>query len=116
MSARRRTEGPKPILETTYAGVTARLLRAEGTYGTPRPRIHLELPTGSSHRLTAAKAYALAAAVELASDRRGAQWVVCVTTEETVAWVDLELSEGLPDEVEAGLDTLRAVLSQAVGA
>lgn len=116
MSARRRTEGPPPILETTYAGVTARLVRAEGTYGTPRPRILLELPRGSSHRVAAAKAYTLAAAVELESDRRGVQWVVCVTAEETVAWVDLELSEGLPKEVEAGLDTLRVVLTQANGA
>jgi hypothetical protein len=117
MSTRRRSDHrPATILEATYAGVPARLQRAEGTYGTPRPRILLELPRGTSHRVTAAKAYTLAAAVELASEAYRARWVVCVTAEETVAWVDLELSEGLPNEVEAGLDTLRTVLSQAADA
>jgi len=110
--ARRSATAGKPLLETTYAGAAAQLLRAEGTYGTPRPRILLTLAQGAGHRVAAAKAYTLAAAVELASHACNADWVVCVQAENGVAWVDLELSEGLPEEVEAGLETLRSVLLQ----
>jgi hypothetical protein len=99
---------------TTFAGVTARLLLAESTYGTPRPRIQLELPAGTSYRVTAAKAYVLAAAVELATLECRAGWVVCVNPYETIACVDLELGDGLPSEVRAGLATLRAVLTKGV--
>jgi hypothetical protein len=112
--SRHRRNRPDALLETTFAGATARLHRAEGTYGTPTPRILLELPQGTSHRVTSAKAYTLAAAVELASHECRARWAVTVQAEETVAWVDLEMSEGLPDEVAAGLEMLRAVLVRGV--
>jgi len=101
-------------MTTTFDGVTARLLLAESTYGTPRPRIVLELPAGTTYRVTTAKAYILAAAVELATLERRAGWVVCVSPHETIAFVDLELGEGLPGEVQAGLATLRAVLAKGV--
>ncbi len=112
---RRHPPSAKPLLETTYAGAAAQLLCAEGTYGTPRPRILLTLTPArgaDGHRVAAAKAYTLAAAVELASLARNARWVVCVQAENGVAWVDLELSEGLPEEGEAGLEAMRAVLLQ----
>lgn len=112
--SRPRRSRPEALLETTFAGVTARLHRAEGTYGTPTPRILLELPQGTSHRVTASKAYMLAAAVELASHECRARWAVTVQADETVAWVDLELSEGLPEEVAAGLEMLRTVLARGV--
>lgn len=111
---RTRTPEPEPLMETVFAGVTARLLLAESTFGTPRPRIQLDLPAGTSFRVTTAKAYMLAAAVELATLEPRAAWVVCVNPHEIVAWVDLELSEGLPCEVQAGLDALRAVLSKGM--
>lgn len=111
---RRTRPEPESLMVTTFAGVTARLLLAESTYGTPRPRIQLELPAGTSYRVTTAKAYVLAAAVELAALEARAAWVVCVNPHETVAWIDLELSEGLPHEVKAGLATLRAVLTKGV--
>lgn len=98
-------------IETKYAEAVARLTLAESRHGTPRPRIALEFPRGTSFRVTAARAYALAAAVELASDAiRGAGWVVQVSSEDTVATVDLELVEGLAAEVKAGMEMLRAVL------
>jgi len=118
---RRHAPSAKPLLETTYAGAAAQLLCAEATYGTPRPRILLTLTLtltltlargADGHRVAAAKAYTLAAAVELASLARNARWVVCVQAENGVAWVDLELSEGLPEEGEAGLEAMRAVLLQ----
>ncbi len=109
---RRSRPEPESLMVTTYAGVTARLVLAESTYGTPRPRIQLELPAGTSYRVTTAKAYVLAAAVELATLERRAGWVVCVNPHEAIAFIDLELGDGLPREVEAGLATLRAVLTK----
>jgi len=109
-----RVNTPEPLMTTTFDGVTARLVLAESTYGTPRPRIELELPTGTSYRATAAKAYVLAADVALATLEYRAGWVVCVNPHETIAFVDLELGEGLPHEVQAGLATLRAVLAKGV--
>ena len=81
---------------------------AEGTYGTPRPRILLTLT------LTPARGAGRRSEGLHARRRGGAglRWVVCVQAENGVAWVDLELCAGLPEEVEAGLEAMRAVSLQ----